>query len=139
MGHTVSKVSKAIERGLGEIHVAFLHNHHNPKDALTANLFLILEHGNSKGTKGAIGNLGNVQQASLHIMGAIKSAPMDVIDACADLLPFPLLISKVIHHATTSLVMLPLSHPLTKHVIQVHQEAQSPNAQNHACLQHLTR
>src|SRR5882672_7151647 len=41
---------------------------------------------------------------------------MDVIDACADLLPCHLLVKKTVHHTTTRLVTLPNSHPLAKHV-----------------------
>jgi len=82
-----------------------------------ANLFLITENRNSKGKKGYINKLGQVQrQAGLHITGAMRSAPTDAVNACADLLLFHLLVEKVIHRASTWLTMLPSSHPLAKHV-----------------------
>jgi len=82
-----------------------------------ADLFLIPECDGCKGTKGAINKLGRIQrQVSLRIMGAMKSAPTDVIDTCADLLPFPLLINKIVHCAAMRLAMLTSPHPLMKHV-----------------------
>jgi len=63
-----------------------------------ADLFLIPENRNLKGTKYFIGKLGKVQrQASLHITRMMWSAPMDTIDACTDLLHFHLLIEKLTH------------------------------------------
>jgi len=85
-----------------------------------ADLFLIAEMDRSRGTKGPIERLSKIQwQASLHIMGALRSALMDVIDVCADLLPFPLLINKVTHRAAMRLATLPSSHPLTRHICRV--------------------
>jgi len=73
-----------------------------PKMLYAAYLFLILQSRHTKGTKGFIGKLVQVQrQASLHITGALKSAPTDAIDACVDLFPFHLLVEKATHQATT--------------------------------------
>src|SRR5882672_6358718 len=49
-------------------------------------------------------------------MGEMRTAATDMTDTCADLLPFPLLVNKVVHHATTRLATFPSSHPLKKHV-----------------------
>jgi len=69
-----------------------------PKVIYVADLFLIPENRNLKGTKYFIGKLGKVQrQASLHITRMMWSAPMDTIDACTDLLHFHLLIEKLTH------------------------------------------
>ena len=85
-----------------------------------ADLFLIPESVGHKETKGTISRLAKIQrQASLHIMGAMKSAPADVIDTCTDLLPFQLLVSKVVHHTATRLASLPAAHPLAKHIVKV--------------------
>jgi len=87
-----------------------------PRMLYAADLFLIPESEGCKGTKGPIARLEKVQrQASLNITGAMKSAPKDVIDACADLLPFQLLVSKVVHHAATRLASLPTSASKAHH------------------------
>jgi len=46
----------------------------------------------------------------------MKSAPTDVIDACADLLPFHLLVEKTIYCAATRLAALTHMHLLSKHI-----------------------
>jgi len=82
-----------------------------------ADLFLIPDSCCCKGTKGHIGRLWKIQrQASLHIAGAMKSIPTDIIDACADLLPFHHLVDKLVHRAVVRLAALPQAHPLTRHV-----------------------
>jgi len=87
-----------------------------PKMLYTADLFLVPESGSGKGMRGFIGKLGRVQrQAGLHVTGAMRSAPTDIVDAYADLLPFHLLIEKTVHCAATRLATLPSSHPLAKH------------------------
>jgi len=61
-------------------------------------LFLTPQSRKSQGTKGFINKLGRIQRlASTHITSAMKTAPMDTIDACADLLPFHLLVEKHTH------------------------------------------
>jgi len=91
-----------------------------PRLLYAADLFLIPESANGKVMKGYIAKLGKIQrQASLHIMGEMRSTPTDIIDACADLLPFHLLVSKVLHHMATRLATLPQMHPLGKHVSKV--------------------
>jgi len=68
-----------------------------PKMPYTTDLFIIPENRYTKGKKGYINKLGWVQrQASLHITGAMKSAPTDTVDVCADL-PFHLLVDKITH------------------------------------------
>ena len=42
--------------------------------------------------------------------------PTDVLDTCSDLLPFHLLVKKVMHRAATWLASLPSSHPLYTHI-----------------------
>jgi|SRR5882724_4040369 len=82
-----------------------------------ADLFLIPESKDSKGTKGFINKLGHIQwQARLHITGTLRSAPTDDIDACADLLLFHLLVEKVVNQAATWLASLPNSHPMARQV-----------------------
>jgi len=91
-----------------------------PRMLYAADLFLTLQSRKTRGTKGFINKLGRIQRlASLHITSAMKPAPTDTINACADLLPFHLLVEKHIHHATTCLATLPASHPLTLHVRKV--------------------
>jgi len=52
----------------------------------------------------------------LHIMGALRSTMTDAIDACSDVLPFHLLVEKLMHRAATRLATLPQSHSLETHV-----------------------
>src|SRR5882724_6445401 len=88
-----------------------------PRMMYVADLFLVPGSRISKGTKGFIGKLAKVQrQASLHITGAMRSAPMDMVDACTDLVPFHLLVKSLTYRATTRMVTLPWSHPLVKHI-----------------------
>jgi len=83
-----------------------------PKMLYAVDLFLVPESHKGKGTKGFINRLGKIQrQACLHITGTLRSAPTDIIDACADLLPFHLLVEKLIYWAATRLMMLPQAHP----------------------------
>ena len=87
-----------------------------PKMLYAADIFLILETNKTRGMKGFISKLGKVQrQASLHITGALRSAPTNVVDACADLLPSYLLVIKSLFQAATRLATLPQSHPMHKH------------------------
>lgn len=70
-----------------------------------------------KGSVGHIRKLARVQRlAALHITGAMNSTATDLIDAHANLLPFRLLVKKVIHRAAIRLATLPKQHPLHKHV-----------------------
>ena len=88
-----------------------------PKMLYVANLFLILGSRMGKGTKGAISNLAKIQrQAVLHVTGALKTAPTDAIDTCADILPFHLLVKKLAYHSGSRLAMLPQTHPLGRHI-----------------------
>src|SRR5882672_5354022 len=85
-----------------------------------ADVFLVPQSERTSGTRGYIRKLGHVQrQAALHITGAMCSSLMDSLDAHADLLPFHLLVKKVVHRAAMRMATLPARHPLTKHVIRV--------------------
>ncbi|GBE89552.1 RNA-directed DNA polymerase from mobile element jockey [Sparassis crispa] len=69
------------------------------------------------GSVGAIKKLARVQrQATLLIMGAMRTTASDVLEAHANLLPFALLIDKHCHRAAVHLCTLPPSHPLHVHV-----------------------
>src|SRR5882724_2815447 len=95
----------------------FLHICTIPKMLYTTDLFLVPEIHLSKDTKSSIAKLARIQrQASLHIMGAMKTAPMDGVDTCADLLPFNLLVERTLFQAASRLATLPSSHPLEIHV-----------------------
>jgi len=88
-----------------------------PRMLYAADLFLTPQSRKTWGTKGCINKPGSIQRlASLHITGTMKTAPMDSIYACADLLPLHLLVKKHAHHATMHLATLPASHPLMPHV-----------------------
>jgi len=79
-------------------------------------LFLILETKKTRGTKGFISKLGKVQrQASLHITGALRSAPTNAVNACMDLLLFHLLVEKSLFRAATRLATLSQLHLMHKH------------------------
>ncbi|KAF8577042.1 hypothetical protein K439DRAFT_1365641, partial [Ramaria rubella] len=69
------------------------------------------------GTKGQISKLARIQRmATLHITGAMCTSPIDSVEAYANLLPFSLLVYKVVHRATSRMACLPPSHPLHRHV-----------------------
>ena len=88
-----------------------------PRMMYAADLFLVPGSRISKGTKGFIGKLAKIQrQALLHITGAMRSTPMDTIDACTDLVPFDLLVVSLTYRAVTRMATLPWSHPLAKHI-----------------------
>jgi len=90
-----------------------------PRMMYATDLFLVPGLGISKGTKGFISKLAKIQrQVTLHITGALRSTPTDMIDACADVLPFNLLVESLTHRATTRLANFPWSHLLAKHVDQ---------------------
>jgi len=90
-----------------------------PRMMYAADLFLVPGLGISKGTKGFISKLAKIQrQAKLHIIGVLRSAPTDAIDACTDVLAFHLLVENLKYRAATRLVNLPQSHPLEKHIVR---------------------
>jgi len=69
-----------------------------PRMLYAADLFLIPQNRHTRGMKGFINKLAHIQrQACLHITGALRSMPTDTLDACSDLLPFHLLVEKVMH------------------------------------------
>src|SRR5882724_9442698 len=45
----------------------------------------------------------------------MRSTPTHVADACADLLPFHLLVQKLTYCTTVSITTLPCTHPLERH------------------------
>ena len=88
-----------------------------PRMVHATDLFLMPGLRISKGTKGFISKLAKIQrQASLHITGALRSTPMDAINPCADLVPFHLLVERLMYRSATRMVTLPWSHPLAKHI-----------------------
>ena len=69
-----------------------------PRMLYVTNLFLVPESKKNKGTKCFINKLGDVQRhPALHITGVMRLAPTDTIGACTNLLPFHLLIEKLVH------------------------------------------
>ena len=73
----------------------------------------ILDEKHEHGTVGIINKLQRIQRSmAIFITGGMVSSPTDVLDAHAGLLPFPLLVNKHLHRATTRLAALPSSHPL---------------------------
>jgi ribonuclease HI len=88
-----------------------------PKLLYAADVFLTPATGRSKGTKGSVNKLARIQrQAALDITGALKTTANDTLNAHANLLPFPLLVSKLVHRAAVRLACLPDSHPLAAKV-----------------------
>jgi hypothetical protein len=88
-----------------------------PRMLYAADVFLIPATERRKGTKGSINKLARIQrQAALDITGALRSTANDTLDAHANLLPFPLLVSKAVHRAAVRLACLPDSHPLATKV-----------------------
>ena len=79
-----------------------------PRMLYATELFLTPQSRKSQGTKGFINKLGRIQrQASLHITGVMKTTPTYTINACTDLLPFHLLVTKLTHCAAMHLPTLP--------------------------------
>ena len=88
-----------------------------PRMLYAADVFLIPPQKRKRGTKGIVTQLARVQHhATIHITGALRTTPTDLLDAHADLLPFTLLVDKICHAATMRLATLPQSHPLHRHV-----------------------
>jgi hypothetical protein len=82
-----------------------------------ADVFLIPVTGQHKGSKGSVKKLARIQrQAALDITGALRSMASDTLDAHANLLPFPLLVFKLVHRAAVRLACLLNSHPLAAKV-----------------------
>ena len=57
--------------------------------------------------------------ATLAITGALRTTPMDLLDAHAGLLPIELTLLKVVHRAATRHCTLPTSHPLHNMIQEV--------------------
>ena len=71
-----------------------------PRMMYATDLFLVPGLGASKGTKGFTSRLAKIQrQEMLNITGMLRSTPMDMLDACADVLPFHLLVEKLAYRA----------------------------------------
>jgi ribonuclease HI len=88
-----------------------------PRLLYAADVFLIPATERSKGTKGSVNKLARIQrQAALDITGALRTTANDTLDAHANLLPFPLLVSKMVHRAVVRLAFLLDSHPLAAKV-----------------------
>jgi hypothetical protein len=79
--------------------------------------------GAARGSLGPTRAFERIQrQAAIHITGALRTTPSDLLYAHADLLPMLLQIEKLLHRATTRLASLPPTHPL-------HRRIQTPNNQ----------
>ena len=82
--------------------------------------------GHTKNT-GSVGVLRRLQRtqrlATVAIMGVLRSAPTDLIDAHAGLLPMELALLKACHRTTVRMLTLPDSHPLYN---MVKKSAQNP-------------
>ena len=88
-----------------------------PKMLYATDIFLVPATKWSKDTKGHINKLARIQrQAALSITGAMTTTANDTLDAHANLLPFHLLISRLIHRATTRLTCIPDIHSLAPKV-----------------------
>jgi hypothetical protein len=88
-----------------------------PKLLYAADIFLVPGTTRSKGIKGNINKLAQVQrQAALAITGEMRTTASDTLDAHANLLPFQLLVDKVVHRAAVWLACLPDKHPLDARV-----------------------
>ena len=88
-----------------------------PKMLYAADIFLEPATKRSKGTKGHINKLARIQrQAALYITGAMMTMANDTLDTHANLLPFHILISRLIHRAATRLTCIPDIHPLAPKV-----------------------
>jgi ribonuclease HI len=72
--------------------------------------------------KGSIGFAKRLQRiqstAARAILGAMRSSPIDSLDAHAALLPIHILLNEACQRAAIRLVSVPVSHPLTKAVIR---------------------
>ncbi|KAF8592204.1 hypothetical protein K439DRAFT_1325145, partial [Ramaria rubella] len=69
-----------------------------PKILYATDVFLVPETSQLKGTKGLILKLAQIQRmAALHIMGAMQTSPTDSVEAHSNLIPFKLLVHKVVH------------------------------------------
>lgn len=91
-----------------------------PKMLYVADIFLVQEHEGTKGTKGKIRKLARVQrEAAILITGAMRTTATDTLDVHANLLPFHLLVEKLIYRAGTRLVTLPDSHILHPQIKRV--------------------
>ena len=75
--------------------------------------------------------------APMLITGAMRSTATDVLDAHADLLPFPLLVNQICLRSTTRLATLPNMHPLYKHVRKVRRYVKQHRAPLHNLLHAL--
>ena len=108
-----------------------------------ADVFLTPTTGQAGGTKvrGSMGitkRLARVQRmASMLITGAMHSTATDVLDAHADLLPFPLLVNQICLRSITRLATLPNMHPLYKHVRKMRRYVKRHSAPLHDLLHAL--
>ena len=90
-----------------------------PRMLYAADVFLIPGTEKNKGIKGYINKLARIQrQTAIAMTGMMKTTANNTLDVHANLLPFHLLISKIVHRAATCLACLPDSHPLSKHILK---------------------
>lgn len=82
-----------------------------PKMLYAAEIFLAKGTAGTTGAKGMIKKLARVQrEAAIMITGAMRSTATDILDAHANILPFHLMVEKVICNAATRLATLPKTH-----------------------------
>ena len=69
----------------------------------------------SQGASATTKKIATIQRAgAIAITGGLRTSPTDSLNACASLLPVPLLINKLCHRAFVRLTTLPKQHPLHK-------------------------
>jgi ribonuclease HI len=89
------------------------------------------------GSVGILRNLQKVQRmATTAITGTLRSAPTDLIDAHAGILPMELALLKACHRAIVRILTLPESHPL-HHTIK--QAKRHPPLRHHSPLDQLLK
>lgn len=89
----------------------------------------------AKGSVGLMRKLARVQRmAAIHITGAMRSTATDILDAHADLLPFPLLVNQICLRSAIRLASLLETHLLHKHVKRARRYVKRHRAPIHELL-----
>ena len=89
----------------------------------------------AKGSVGHMRRLARVQRmASIHITRAMHSTATDILDAHADLLPFPLLVNQICLRSAIRLASLPDTYPLHKHIRRARRYVKQHRAPIHELL-----
>jgi len=107
-----------------------------------ADLFLIPERKKRKCTKDFITKVAKIQrQATLCITSTMRSSPIDTLDACTDLLPFHILVEKIMYCTASRLETLPVPPPTeacAQGVGEVHQKPLGAHSQATTFFLHPT-